>query len=144
MFYLIDLMEFLSLVAVAAFDYMNHNFYLDCFFFYFQLFSYSTVQLVNYDSIIASFEEYLEQESPLFHCLELNVDLVIIIIIDYYLNLFVNYYLSKLKYLMKNHCFALGWQNHVMLQPCVSNYFIIEHYPCLLYYQFGENDWIHE
>jgi hypothetical protein len=63
-------MEFLSLVAVAAFDYMNHNFYLDYFFFYFQLFSYSAVQLVNYDLIIVSFEEYLEQESPLFHCLE--------------------------------------------------------------------------
>jgi hypothetical protein len=62
-------MEFLSLVAVAAFDYMNHNFYHDCFFFYFLLFSYSTEQLVNYDSIIASFEEYLEQESPLFHYL---------------------------------------------------------------------------
>jgi len=34
--------------------------------------------------------------------------LVIIIIIDYYLNLFVNYYLSKLKYLKMNHYSTLG------------------------------------
>ena len=31
-----------------------------------------------------------------------------------------------------------------MLQPCVSNYFIVEYYLCLLYYQFSENDQIHE
>jgi len=58
------------LVAVAAFDCMNHNFYLDYFFFCFQLFSCSAIQLVNCDLIIVSFEEYLEQETPLFHYLE--------------------------------------------------------------------------
>ena len=31
-----------------------------------------------------------------------------------------------------------------MLQPCVSSYFIIKHYPCLLCCLFSENDWIHE
>lgn len=45
---------------------------------------------------------------------------------------------------MKNRCFTLNLQNHVMLQPYVSNYFVVAHYPCLLYYLFNENDQIHE
>ena len=145
MFYLIDLMEFLSLVAVAAFDYMSRNFYHDYFSFYFQLFSCSAIQLIDFNDLLAvSFKEFLEQEILLFHCQEQNVNLVIIIIIDYYLNLFINYYLSKLKYLMKSHCSTLSLQNHVMLQPCVSSYSIVAHYLYLLYCLFSGNDLIHE
>jgi hypothetical protein len=68
-------MEFLSLVAVAAFDYMSHNFCHDYFFFYFQLSSYLVKPLINFDdSLAVSFEEFQEQENLLFHCQELNVN----------------------------------------------------------------------
>jgi len=99
MFYQIDPMEFLSLVAVAAFGCKNRSFYLYYFSFYFRLFSCSVKLLVNFDDFIAKcFGESRVLGILLFHCLKLNANLAIIIIIDYYLNSFVNCYWSKLKY----------------------------------------------
>lgn len=145
MFYPIDPMEFLSLVAVAAFGCKNRSFYLYYFSFYFQLFSCSVKLLANFGDFIARyFGESQVLEILLFHFPKLNVSLAIIIIIDYYSNSFVNCYWSKLKYLVKSHCFALGWPNHEMLQPDAFSYSTAMHYPCLLCYLFDENGSIRE
>jgi hypothetical protein len=64
-------MEFLSLVAVAAFSYKNRSFYLYCFSFYFQLFSCSAVLLTSFgDFIVADFVESPGLGIHLFHCLK--------------------------------------------------------------------------
>jgi len=145
MFYQIDLKEFLSLVAVAAFDCMNHNFYLDYFFFCFQLFSCLAALLADFNDFIARyFRESLVLEILLFHCPKLNADLAIIIIIDYYLNSFVNCYWSRLKYSMKNHCFTLSLRNREKHQQDVFGYSATRHYHGLLYCLFSESDSIRE
>jgi hypothetical protein len=145
MSYQIDLMEFLSSVAVAAFSCKNRNFYLYCFSFCFQLFSCLAAQLADFNDFIARcFRESLVLEILLFHCPKLNADLAIIIIIDYYLNSFVNCYWSRLKYSMKNHCFTLSLRNREKHQQDVFSYSATRHYHGLLYCLFSESDSIHE
>lgn len=73
MFYLIDLKEFLSLVAVATFDCMSRNFCPYYFSFYFPKSSYLKLQIANFSySFITYSQVYQERENLLDHYQEWN------------------------------------------------------------------------